>query len=325
MRLAIHVTALLGGLFLVIMCGAHPQCLDFKPPFQAGEALQFCPQYSSFGCCTEANDQALRQEYSKIRNNVSSGLWRTCGEYLKEFMCLQCSPYAAHIFDAENTMVSRAFPGLCLAYCKTFYAKCRDTIKYMSNDVALLSSVSHGADSSCELVGLTDTDYCFPDLVTNDILNRKISIVHVTSKGCLCMEELASGLRNPVFARNAGDGTNRLFVGEVTGLVHIYYPNGTKLQEPFLDIEDKVINSKRRGDERGLLGMAFHPKFDQNRKFYIYYSTKRPFVKHAIVITEMKTSEDNPNKADMLSERVLLAVEQPYWNHNGGEVSRSSQ
>ncbi|XP_021348206.1 HHIP-like protein 2, partial [Mizuhopecten yessoensis] len=303
------------------LCVGHPQCLDFRPPFQAGSALTFCPQYSTFGCCTVDDDRQLMADYGDIRNNVPSALWRECGGYLREFLCLKCSPYAAHIFDAEDSLVPRSFPGLCNGYCKSFHAKCPDIIKYMSRDRSLLQSVSQGADAFCDHVGLADNDYCFPDLVNNDLLNRKISIVQVTSEGCICMEQIASGLRNPVFARHAGDGTNRLFIGEVTGQVQIYFPNGSKIQEPFLDIEDDVMNTKSEGDERGFLGMAFHPKFKQNKKFYVYYSARQQLGmgNHVTKISEMRVSEDNPNKADRRSERNLLTIDEPYWNHNGGE------
>ncbi|XP_060068457.1 HHIP-like protein 1 isoform X3 [Ylistrum balloti] len=319
-RLVLH-------LFIVHMCvlrfcAGHPQCLDFRPPFQAGSALTFCPQYSVFGCCTVDDDRQLRTDYGGIRNNVPSALWRECGGYLREFMCLKCSPYAAHIFDAEESLIPRSFPGLCRGYCKSFHNKCAGIVKYMTSDPVLRRLVSDGADAFCEQVGLADNSYCFPDLETNDILNKKISIVQVTSKGCICMEEIASGLRNPVFARHAGDGTNRLFVGEVTGQVQIYFPNGSKIQEPFLDIQENVMNTKSEGDERGFLGMAFHPRFKENNKFYIYYSTWGEFGSgnHVTKISEMMVSEDNPNKADRMSERVLLTINQPYWNHNGGEI-----
>ncbi|XP_069117744.1 HHIP-like protein 2 isoform X2 [Argopecten irradians] len=318
---------LLCYVFIINVCvlrltTGHPQCLDFRPPFQAGSALTFCPKYPTFGCCTADDDRQLMSDYGDIRNNVPSALWRECGGYLREFMCLKCSPYAAHIFDAEDSMVPRPFPGLCNGYCKKFHAKCSGIIKYMTDDASLLRRVSQGAETFCREISLSDNDYCFPDLETNDILNRKISIVQVTSKGCICMEEIASGLRNPVFARHAGDGSNRLFVGEVTGRVQIYFPNGTKLHEPFLDIRNDVMNTRNEGDERGFLGMAFHPQFKQNKKFYLYYSTRivSGYGNHATKISEMRVSGGDPNKADPTTERVLMTINQPYWNHNGGEI-----
>ena len=69
--------------------------------------------------------------------------------------------------------------------------------------------------------------------------------------------------------------------------------------------------------EEGILGLAFHPDYAKNRKFYIYYSLQDP--KHTRV-SEMQTFADDPNKADISTERVLLEIPQPFWNHNSGNI-----
>ena len=83
----------------------------------------------------------------------------------------------------------------------------------------------------------------------------------------------------------------------------------------FLDLRQRPLI--KNAFEEGLLGLAFHPKFASNRKFYIYYSLQDP--KHT-VLSEMQVSENDPDKADPRTERVLLEIPQPFWNHNSGNV-----
>lgn len=70
--------------------------------------------------------------------------------------------------------------------------------------------------------------------------------------------------------------------------------------------------------------MAFHPNFKINRRYFIYYSTYNMLLNednHVIRISEFRVSNQNPNIGNTSSERVILEIPQPYWNHNGGEVS----
>lgn len=305
---------------------AHPQCLDFRPPFNAETKLNFCSRYSNFGCCTGANDNDLQREYQQLQRIVPAVIWNTCSGYVKEILCQKCSPYAAHIFDAEQSLQARPFPGLCNTYCNEFYQNCRDIIPYLSRDSALVTAARTSQYHFCHHIHLSDVDYCYPELLTNNLLNNRISQVTTNSENCLCLETFASNLRNPVFARHPGDGSRRLFVGEVAGKVYIYYLNGTKESEPFLNMEASVLNTDGNGDERGFLGMTFHPDFKNNRKFYIYYSTHHQGLTeddHRVRISEMTVNRFDKNKADPNSEKVLMEVSEPYWNHNGGEVSFS--
>lgn len=311
----------------VAILEAHPQCLDFRPPFNPENPLQFCTEYSSFGCCTNQDDLDARDEYNRIMRQLSDVDMFACEKYVKELVCQKCSPYAAHIYDAEGTLMSRPFPGLCNNYCRDFYRQCRNIVSYFTQDLNIQQHVSYGTSAFCEYVRLSDNDYCYPELKTNPILNNRISIKQYTSEGCLCMEPFADVLYNPVFARHSGDGSNRLFIGEVTGLIFVYYLNGSSESQPFLDISYQTLNTRNEGDERGLLGLAFHPNFRQNGRFFVYYSTPLEqhddFMSnnHKIRISEFLVSHLNPNIADVESERVILEVVQPFWNHNGGEVS----
>ena len=78
------------------------------------------------------------------------------------------------------------------------------------------------------------------------------------------MQEVISGLRNPVAAVHANDGSHRLFVGEQRGVVQVLDKSSKLLSTPFVDLQSIIMTSNRQGDERGFLGMAFHPKHANN-------------------------------------------------------------
>jgi glucose/arabinose dehydrogenase len=190
----------------------------------------------------------------------------------------------------------------------------------MTDDEKTLKS-ARTLGTFCSGIANQDVNYCYPGILGNGSLNTQLQSAKSSKEGCVCLEEYGSGLRNPVFVRNAGDGSNLLYVGEQGGIVYIY-KNKTKVQKPFLDIVNKVTTSGNAGEERGLLGMAFHPNYSDNGKFYIYYSISvmDPAVE-MIKVSEFKVSSNNKNLANLSSERQIITVVQPYWNHNGGEVS----
>ncbi len=124
-------------------------------------------------------------------------------------------------------------------------------------------------------------------------------------------EPVAAGLDRPVTITNAGDGSGRLFVVEQGGRVLIH--DGMQLRAtPFLDISDRAIDSS---SERGLLGLAFHPHYAANGFFYVDYTDSGGDT----VIARFHVSAD-PNLADKASETVLLRQQQPFANHNGGQL-----
>jgi glucose/arabinose dehydrogenase len=119
----------------------------------------------------------------------------------------------------------------------------------------------------------------------------------------------------PVDIQSPNDGTNRLFVLSQPGIIYAFNNDPeTKNREVFLDIRGKVLF----GGEQGLLGLAFHPNYRDNGYFYLDYTTSNP---RRTVISRFKVSANDPSKADPQSEEILLEVEQPYANHNGGQIS----
>jgi glucose/arabinose dehydrogenase len=123
---------------------------------------------------------------------------------------------------------------------------------------------------------------------------------------------VASGLSDPVLVTTPADGTHRLFIVQKTGTVRIV-KGGSLLAGSFLSISSQVST----GSEQGLLGLAFHPSFKTNRRFYVDYTD----LSGNTVIREYRASATNPNRVELGSGRTILRIAQPYPNHNGGMIA----
>jgi glucose/arabinose dehydrogenase len=120
---------------------------------------------------------------------------------------------------------------------------------------------------------------------------------------------------NPVDFQHPGDGTNRLFVVEQRGIIHVFEnKHDVDQKSVFLDIQERVDDS---GMEEGLLGLAFHPDFEKNRYFYVNYTSTNPDRSR---ISRFRVSKSNPDVADPESELIVLEVDKPYENHNAGQL-----
>lgn len=122
---------------------------------------------------------------------------------------------------------------------------------------------------------------------------------------------IGTGLVAPVFVANANDGSGRLFIVEQGGRIRVWAA-GALRSRPFLDLTGRVL----AGGERGLLGLAFHPQFSTNRRFFVNY-TRQP--DGATVVSEFRASDDG--SVGLPGERRLLLVPQPFANHNGGMLA----
>ncbi|MBC8076458.1 MAG: PQQ-dependent sugar dehydrogenase [Chloroflexales bacterium] len=125
------------------------------------------------------------------------------------------------------------------------------------------------------------------------------------------LEPVAAGFDSPLYATHAGDDSGRLFVVEKRGTIAIMR-DGKRLEQPFLDIVDRVGSD---ASERGLLSVAFHPKYRENGLLFVYYTNKA-----GNVTISRFARADSPDAADPASEQVLLTVDKPAANHNGGLV-----
>ncbi len=128
---------------------------------------------------------------------------------------------------------------------------------------------------------------------------------------------VTSGLTHPTFITPAGDGSGRLFITEQAGLIKILQ-NGAVLPTPFLDLTSQTILMEEYS-EQGLLGLAFHPDYATNGYFYVHYTGTADFGNSFIV--RYQVSATDPNSADPASAQILLEIEQPAVNHNGGTVA----
>lgn len=142
--------------------------------------------------------------------------------------------------------------------------------------------------------------------------------------GAYDLKLVASNFVSPLTVIEPNDGTKRLFVVDQVGKIWIIFPDGSKSSIPFLDVSSKMISLMPGYDERGLLGLAFHPNFKNNGRFYVYYNAPPKgdgnFWDNRSTISEFKVSS-NPNKADMSSERILLQENHPQFNHEGGTLA----
>jgi glucose/arabinose dehydrogenase len=139
------------------------------------------------------------------------------------------------------------------------------------------------------------------------------------------LEPYVTGVNAPLaMVQPAGD--SRKFVIEQWGRVRIIDADGKLLPEPFLDIRNRITPLWHDFDEKGLLGIAFHPEFAQNGKFYVAYSTptnyeadlaKKFWWSHTNVVAEYTVSEEDPNKANENSVTIISSIDWPQFNHNG--------
>lgn len=125
----------------------------------------------------------------------------------------------------------------------------------------------------------------------------------------------------PIVVTGAGDGTNRVFIATQWGTIHVI-PNNQQVSQPamFLDIRKQVAPFAKNNEE-GFLGLAFHPKYHENGEFFVYYTALPTEEKpNWSVISRFRVSKDDPNQADPNSEEVIMTIDQPYGNHNGGTL-----
>lgn len=120
----------------------------------------------------------------------------------------------------------------------------------------------------------------------------------------------------PMLVTHAADGSDRRFVLDQSGMIHVF-PRGAKDAKLFLDLRPETA-PWAKANEEGLLGLAFHPRFAETGAFFVCYSVRsRP---KTLVVSRFRVSGSDPDRADPASEEVLLTIDQPFPNHNGGSI-----
>ena len=179
-----------------------------------------------------------------------------------------------------------------------------------ATSVALVNSTSITAVTPAHAAGAVSVQVTNTDAQSGTLTN---GFTYTAPAGTLALTTVVSGLSNPVgMERPPGD--NRFFIVEQRGTIRIL-ENGVLQSGNFLDIQS-LTNFD--GQEQGLLGIAFHPNYSTNHKFYVNYTLDEG--DRETIISEFQTLANDPNTADPNSERVLLVVNQPFPNHKGGQL-----
>jgi glucose/arabinose dehydrogenase len=132
---------------------------------------------------------------------------------------------------------------------------------------------------------------------------------HTEAAAAVRLQRVAGGLGDALYV-TAPPGDSRLFVVQQSGRI-LVLDHGRARRRPFLDLSGRIAS----GGEQGLLGLAFHPDYARNGRFYVDYTNRAGDTR----VVEFRVSKD-PDRADPRSARVLLRIPQPYPNHNGGDV-----
>jgi glucose/arabinose dehydrogenase len=147
----------------------------------------------------------------------------------------------------------------------------------------------------------------------------------LTPQPLIHLEKVAGGFSSPMMIAVPPDDSGRLFVVDQIGVVKIITPDKKVPDTPFLDVRDRMVRLSTAYDERGLFSIAFHPDYKNNGRIFVYYSAPlRPGAPSGWSCTnrlsEFRVMPGNPGMGNMSTEKVLLSVDKPQSNHNGGPL-----
>lgn len=216
-----------------------------------------------------------------------------------------------------TSCINRAFKGVCTVACTL---SCEGPIDCGAGHCGCVSG-------RCQVIAgpapedLTNQDSPLAATFADGVSRTPLEKTTVT----LGLSQVTSGgLSAPMMLAEPADGSHRLFIVDQIGVIRVLDAAGTLRETPFLDLRSRLVPLNAGYDERGLLSMAFHPEFATNGRVYVYYTA--PLRSGAPAgwdstnrLSEFRVSND-PNQADMFSERILLQVDKPFSNHNGGQI-----
>lgn len=316
----------------------HPLCSDTSTAVpQPG--LSFCTIYSQDSCCNVERDLAIQT----MVTNLGIEETNPCFTYVKNSTCTECDPWAAHLRGERET--ARTVPYLCNEYCEEFYDACADVDLQVAApfNTAKISS-TWTKQEFCETFGGDLGGYCFRGVPYDP---GPVGEFDSTLGICVDLVIQSSGLSTSGYITMAHPPypDNRIVISSRVGVLHIFQ---VEEEGPFtflgvfMDIQSKVSTY----GEGGVLGLAFHPDYADNGKFYVSYtcapsqsdSCKWPCQGNSdclyggtcsggfcndvdlMSIIEEYTVSSNPNVADLSSARKILNVPQPGGNHNAGQI-----
>ncbi|ESQ47021.1 hypothetical protein EUTSA_v10027668mg [Eutrema salsugineum] len=278
-------------LFLAKESLSHPLCNDLTAPFNLKQPLAFC-QFNGSVCCNSKEDLELQRQFQVI--NVS----KNCSPLLKSLLCSKCDPFAAELFRVES--VSRQVPALCNStvssnkstqslaetdFCDRFWNECQNLSVTntpfasqagdggsSSNVNSTISKIWKSSNDFCKVFGgaSEESSVCF----NGQAVSFNVSKVTGPSPSGICLEKLANGSYLNMVPHP--DGSNRVFLSDQAGKIYSVSipPEGSgeilKIDETnlFLDITQEVHFDA----ELGLLGLAFHPNFLKNGRFFVSFN-----------------------------------------------------
>jgi glucose/arabinose dehydrogenase len=152
-----------------------------------------------------------------------------------------------------------------------------------------------------------------------------VATIATSEQPLVGLKQIADGFVSPLNLVSLGDGSGRLLIADQVGTVHVLNKDGKLDEKLWLDLRGKLTKLNSGFDERGLLGLTLHPKFRQNRKLYLYYSAPRSAAAptnwdHTSHLSEFTAGADF-SSVEPASERVLLKIDEPQANHNGGRMA----
>ncbi|GAB2255608.1 hypothetical protein Droror1_Dr00009386 [Drosera rotundifolia] len=271
-----------------------PMCTNLRAPTISRTQLGFCTPYNGSVCCDSAEDILLQKRFQAMKI-ADTG----CAALLKSILCARCDPFSAELFKIQsgqrpvpvlcntaNSTSSRSSESVKVAFCSTVWSTCKDVTMINSPFAPTLQGkagspiTSHSSKLTdlwqskrdfCDAFGGTsdDASLCFDGAPVSLKVNETV----VAPRG-LCLEKIGDGSYINMVPHP--DGSNRAFFSNLPGKIWLAtipeQDSGEvlKLDEsaPFVDLSDQILLDATFG----MLGMAFHPNFSQNGRFFASYN-----------------------------------------------------
>lgn len=334
--LCISSSLLLGAL-------SHPLCTNGFTA-QAEGGINFCTDYADSSCCNGGRDAELANVVQQL--GVTD---ETCRDFLRQAVCTECDPWAAHLRGEEPAV--KDVPWMCQAYCESFYQAC-GFVTLAGAELppfftTRISDTWPDVEQFCaQFANSLPWGYCY-----SGVPYAPAETPGFSSPDGICLDlVIPNAPWNADFWTDfveIPDNTNRMVSISRQGLMRVYQKTA---DGPFLELGNFLQLQGRVTieGEGGLLGLAFHPNYAQNRKFYVSYTCdpavhddcKLPCVttqdcptnegtcaggfctNHVLmnIIQEYVAQAGNPNVAEPVPLKTVLKVSQPGGNHNGGQI-----